>query len=98
MLYSEIKFVFISEKEMQSYLFAINPRHKDFIRSIQLRLTMSRQSPHLFRKALLTLASLPSLKYLEIDVDVAYDACSPIRPYNGLIRVMEVGEEELRKS
>jgi hypothetical protein len=81
---------------MQSYLLAINPRHKDLIRSIQLRLSMTRRSPNLSRKALLTLATLPGLRYLEIDVDVDYYLCSPIGPRTGMQRTMEVGEEELR--
>lgn len=96
MLYSELKFAFTSETTMQSYLLAINPRHKDLIRSIQLRLSMTRRSPNLSRKALLTLATLPGLRYLEIDVDVDYYLCSPIGPRTGMQRTMEVGEEELR--
>jgi len=96
MLHRELKFAFTSETTMQSYLLAINPRHKDLIRSIQLRLSMTRRSPNLSRKALLTLATLPGLRYLEIDVDVDYYLCSPIGPPTGMQRTMEVGEEELR--
>lgn len=95
-LYTLLKFAFTSEATMYHYLLAINPRHKDLIRSIHIHLTMTRGTLYLSRKALLTLASLPSFRYLEVHIDIDYFLCAPIGPYAGRQRTMEVGEEELR--
>ena len=95
-LYTKAKLAFTSEATMHHYLLAINPRHEDLIRSIHIRLHLTRWTPYLSRKALLTLDSLPGLRYLEIDIDVEYYLCDPIGPDLGRQRIFKVGEEELR--
>jgi hypothetical protein len=79
LLYRVATFSFDSPQLMKNYLSAINPAHKDSIRTINLRLRSTYASPTLPAWPFKIVAALPNLQSLEIEVLVDRDHCLPGR-------------------
>ena len=77
MLYKVAGFSFNSPTLMYNYLSCINPAHKDSIRSIELRIRPTRSSSAIPRKVFLTLAALPCLHFLELELNCDRYTCHP---------------------
>lgn len=69
MLYKVAGFSFNSPTLMYNYLSCINPAHKASIRSIELRMRLTYNSSAIPRKVFLTLAALPCLHFLELELN-----------------------------
>jgi len=75
LLYRVATFSFDSPQLMKNYLSAINPAHKNEIRTINLRVRSTYVSPTLPASPFKTLAALPNLQSLVVEVLVNRDHC-----------------------
>lgn len=80
-MYSVTKFYFNSPMLMTNYLSCINPAHKALIRTISLRIRITKSQPSIARKVFSTLAALMSLRHLEIELSIDKDICEPAEGY-----------------
>lgn len=76
-MYSVTNFDFNSPTLMANYLSCINPAHKTLIRTISLRIRITKSQPNIAKKVSSTLAALVSLQHLEIYLSIDKDFCEP---------------------
>jgi len=92
-LHSLSDFKFTSLTLMYNYLDRINPAHKDCIRPVWLHIKVTEKNTNIPAKVFQTLASLPSLQYLELDIYVNISFCILVTGSDGgVVKICEEGK------